>query len=59
MFPTIKNQSIDLDCKPIDWFLYDKNVGMKKITVSQLFDRWFRGVERSTLGNSMSRLHGI
>ena len=59
MFPTIRNQSIDLNYKSIDWFLYDKNIGMKKITVSHLFEKWFRDVERSTLGNSMPRLHGV
>ena len=59
MFPTIGNQSIDLNCKSIDWLLYDKNIGMKKITVSHLFNRWFPDVEGSTLRNSMPRLHGV
>ena len=29
--PTIRNLSIDLHCKSIDWFLYDRNIGIKKI----------------------------
>ena len=31
MFPTYRNQSIDLQCKSIDWFLYERNIGMKKV----------------------------
>ena len=26
MFPSYRNQSIDLRCKPVSWFLYDDNV---------------------------------
>ena len=27
MFPSHTNQSVDLFCKSIDWFLYDGNIG--------------------------------
>ena len=31
MFPAYRNQSIDLQCTSIDWFLYERNIGMKKV----------------------------
>ena len=31
MFPSYRNQSIDLQCKLIDWFLYEGNIDMKKV----------------------------
>ena len=31
VFPSYRNQSIDLQCKSIDWFLYEGNIGMKKV----------------------------
>ena len=31
IFPLYRNQSIDLDYKSIDWFLYEGNIGMKKV----------------------------
>ena len=31
MFPTYRNQSFDLQCKSIGWFLYEGNIGMKKV----------------------------
>ena len=27
MFPSSRNQSIDLQSKSINWFLYDRNIG--------------------------------
>ena len=27
MFPSYRNQSVDLQCKSTDWFLYDGNIG--------------------------------
>ena len=29
MFSLYRNQSIDLHCKPMDWFLFDENIGPK------------------------------
>ena len=29
MFPSYRNQSIDLLCKPTDWFLYEGNTGIQ------------------------------
>ena len=29
MFPSYRNQSIDLRCKPVSWFLYDDNVHLE------------------------------
>ena len=31
MFLSYRNQSIDLQYKSIDWFLYEGNIGMKKV----------------------------
>ena len=31
MLPAYRNQSIDLQCTSIDWFLYEGNIGMKKV----------------------------
>ena len=28
MFQSHKNQSIDLHCQPVNWFLYDENTGL-------------------------------
>ena len=33
IFPAYRNQSIDLQCKSIDWFLCEGNIGMKKFNV--------------------------
>ena len=33
MFPSYRNQSINLHCKSIDWFLYEGNIGMKKVKI--------------------------
>ena len=33
MFPSYRNQSTDLHCKPIDWFLYDKIIGLNELSV--------------------------
>ena len=27
IFPSYRNQSVDLSCKSADWFLYDGNIG--------------------------------
>ena len=31
MFPSYRNQSVDLQSKSTDWFLYDGNIGRKKV----------------------------
>ena len=31
MFPSYRNQSIDLHYKSVDWFLYEVNIAMKKV----------------------------
>ena len=31
MFPSNRNQSVDLLCKSTDWFLYDGNIGRSRI----------------------------
>ena len=31
MFPSYRNQSDDLPCKPTDWFLYDGNIGRLRV----------------------------
>ena len=31
MLPAYRNQSTDLQCTSIDWFLYEGNIGMKKV----------------------------
>ena len=31
MLPSYRNQSIDLHCKPTDWFLDEENIGMEKV----------------------------
>lgn len=33
MFPSYTNQPTDLQCKPINWFLYDKNIGVGNINL--------------------------
>ena len=33
-----KNQSIDLQCKSIDWFLYEENIGKRKVNVCKQTD---------------------
>ena len=38
MFSSYKNQSIDLQCKSINWFLYEENIGMKKVSVCKQTD---------------------
>ena len=48
MFPPYRNQSIDLQCKSIDWFLYEGKVGMKKVKVKskdlkgRTFEQWIQ-----------------
>ena len=39
MFRSYRNQSIDVHCKSIDWFLYAGNIGMKKVTASTLKEK--------------------
>ena len=36
MFPSYRNQSIDVHCKSIDWFLYAGSIGMKKVNCLNL-----------------------
>ena len=31
MFPSDRNQSVDLLSKSIDWFLYDENIGRERV----------------------------
>ena len=31
MFPSYRNQFVDLLCKSTDWFLYDGNIGLQKV----------------------------
>ena len=31
MFPSYRNQSVDLLCKSADWFLYDGNIGRQRV----------------------------
>ena len=33
IFPLQRNLSIDLGCKSIDWFLYDRNINLKCVKV--------------------------
>ena len=35
MFPSYRNQSVEFLCKSTDWFLYDGNIGRKKVKFSQ------------------------
>ena len=36
MFPSYRNQSIDLQNKSIDWFLYDESIGHLRVNLSFL-----------------------
>ena len=47
MLPAYRNQSIDLQCKSIDWFLYVGSIEMKKVIglslkqiITKFFGRW-------------------
>ena len=31
MLPSYRNQSVDLLGRPLDWFLYDRNIGYQKV----------------------------
>ena len=31
MFPSYRNQSVDLQSKSTDWFLYDGNIGRQRL----------------------------
>ena len=31
MFPSYRNQSVDLQSKSTDWFLYDGNIGRRRV----------------------------
>ena len=31
MFPSYRNQSVDLQSKSTDWFLYDENIGRERV----------------------------
>ena len=41
ILPPYRNQSVDLPCKTIDWFLYDTNICLNGLKVSSLDDRIF------------------
>ena len=41
MLPTYRNQSIDLLCKLVDWFLYEGNTGTKWVNM-QTHWSWFK-----------------
>ena len=46
MFPSYRNQSIDLQWKSIDWFLYEGNIGMKNIkhqSITVMSQQYFEG----------------
>ena len=47
-----KNQLIDLQCKSVDWFLYEENIGMKKVDVCKQTD--FRGLWQLRVWNYFS-----
>ena len=49
MFPAYRNQSIDLQCKSIDWFLFEGNIDMKKVK------KWRH--TKCVMKFSISRLH--
>ena len=36
LLPSCRNQSIDLQCKPMDWFPYEENIGMEKVNTIPL-----------------------
>ena len=36
MFPSYRNQSVDLQRKSTDWFLYDGNIGRQKVKTDAL-----------------------
>ena len=35
MFPLYKNQSVDLQSKSTDWFLYNENFGRERVNCEQ------------------------
>ena len=37
MFPSYRNQSVDLQSRSTDWFLYDGNIGRKRVNASGMF----------------------
>ena len=39
MFTSYRNQSVDLQSKSTDWFLYDGNIGRLKVKVTQAYFR--------------------
>ena len=45
MFPSYRNQSVDLHCKSTDWFLYDENI-----------DRWRVKTVTKTLESDISEI---
>ena len=46
------NQSIDLQSKSMDWFLYDRDVRHERVKSKHLTVFWgFQGVEKGCIGN--------
>ena len=41
MFPSYRNQSVDLLCKSTDWFLYDGNIGRYSVKCLKIILRVF------------------
>ena len=39
MFPAYGNLPIDLQCRSIGWFLYEGNIGMKKVKHKKTYDK--------------------
>ena len=37
MFPSYRNQSVNLQSKSTDWFLYDRNIGRLRVKFHDLF----------------------
>ena len=37
MFPSYRNQSVDLQSKSTDWFLYDGNIGRYRVNLLTIF----------------------
>ena len=54
MFPYYRNQSTDLKCKSIDWFLFDGNIGLNPFQLNVPFH-----IETSHLIYSANQLTGF
>ena len=38
MFPSYRNQSVDLQSKSTEWFLYDENIGHYRVNINDLVE---------------------